>query len=54
VPSPKGMVEAEYVVEHSQVKAVITLPAGVSGELRWSGKTLSLHEGKQGIQLRAQ
>jgi hypothetical protein len=54
VPSPKGMVEAEYAVEHSQVKAVITLPTGVSGELLWNGKRLSLHEGKQEIQLRAE
>jgi alpha-L-rhamnosidase len=51
VPSPKGMVEAEYTVDHSQVKAVITLPAGISGELLWNGKSLKLHEGKQELQL---
>ena len=54
MPSPKGMVEAEYTVEPSQVKAVISLPAGVSGELLWNGTGLSLHEGKQEIQLRAE
>ncbi len=47
MPSPKGMIEAEYRVEQSSIKAVITLPAGVSGELRWQGKNLSLHEGRQ-------
>lgn len=52
VPNPKGMIEVEYTVEHSQMKAIITLPAGVSGELLWNGKTSSLHEGKQELQLR--
>ncbi len=48
VPNPKGMTEAEYTVEGTRV---ITLPAGVSGELLWNGKTLSLHERKQELQL---
>jgi alpha-L-rhamnosidase len=52
VPNPKGVVEAEYTVEHSGVKAVIVLPAGVSGVLLWNGTTSSLHEGKQNLQLR--
>src|SRR5208282_1584838 len=47
LPNPKGLVEAEYTVERSQVKAVITLPAGVSGKLLWRGKSLNLQEGKQ-------
>jgi hypothetical protein len=51
VPNPKGMIEAEYRVEHSGVKVIITLPASVSGELLWNGKTSSLHEGKQELQL---
>jgi hypothetical protein len=54
VPSPKGTVEVEYTVEHLQVKAVITLPSGVSGEMRWSGKSLKLHEGKQELVLRVE
>ena len=49
--NPKGMIEAEYTVEHSRVKAIITLPAGVSGELLWNGKTSSLHGGKQELEL---
>src|SRR5205807_2018685 len=32
VPSPKGMIEAEYTVEGPRVKAIITLPAGVFGD----------------------
>jgi alpha-L-rhamnosidase len=51
VPSPKGTIEAEYTVEPSQVRAVIILPPGVSGELLWNGKTSILHEGKQELQL---
>ena len=51
VPSPKGTIEAEYTVEGPQVKAIITLPRGVSGELQWNGKTVSLHERKQELQL---
>jgi hypothetical protein len=51
VPNPKGMIEAEYTVEGSRVKAIITLPVSVSGELQWNGKTVSLHERKQELQL---
>ena len=52
VPNPKGMIEAEYTVERSGVKAVVTLPAGVSGELLWNREASSLHEGKQELHLR--
>jgi alpha-L-rhamnosidase len=52
VPHPSGMIEVEYTVEHSSVKAVINLPAGVAGALLWDGKTSTLHEGKQELQLR--
>jgi hypothetical protein len=45
------MIEAEYTVEHSRVKAIITLPADVSGELLWNGTSSSLHGGKQEVQL---
>src|SRR5437016_3278694 len=51
VANPKGMIEAEYTVEHSRVKAIITLPADVSGELLWNGKTSSLHAGEQELDL---
>jgi alpha-L-rhamnosidase len=51
VPNPKGMIEAQYTVGGSRVQATITLPAGISGELLWNGKTSSLHEGKQELQL---
>jgi len=53
IPSPKGMIEAEYTVEPSLVKATISLPAGASGELLWHGQMFSLHPGKQELQLPA-
>lgn len=51
IPTPKGMVEAEYVVEDSGVKAIISIPAGMSGEFTWRGKTQPLHAGKQDLLL---
>jgi alpha-L-rhamnosidase len=54
VPSPKGTIEAEYTAEDPGVKASITLPAGVSGELRWNGQVTRLHQGKQEMQLPAE
>jgi alpha-L-rhamnosidase len=53
MPTPKGSIEAEYTVEGSQVKTVLQLPAGMSGELLWNGQTMSLHAGKQEFQLHA-
>jgi hypothetical protein len=38
-------------VEGPRVKAIITLPAGVFGDVLWNGKTLSLHERIQELQL---
>jgi alpha-L-rhamnosidase len=52
LPSPKGMIEAEYTAEQSTVKAVITLPASLSGEFIWNGKSMKLYEGKQELRLK--
>lgn len=49
MPTPKGAVEVEYARDDNSLKAKVTLPAGVSGEIAWNGKTLALHEGKQEI-----
>ncbi len=49
VPTPKGMVEVNYVSRNSGVSAEINLPSNVSGELIWKGKTFSLHPGNQQI-----
>ena len=52
VPSPKGLIETEYTAEQTTVRAMITLPASVSGELMWKGRSLKLHEGKQELRLK--
>ncbi len=49
VPTPKGMVEVNYVSRNSGVRAEINLPPSVSGELIWKGKTFNLHPGNQQI-----
>ena len=51
VPTPKGMVEVNYISGNSGVKAEINLPSGVSGDLVWKGKTFSLHSGHQQLVL---
>jgi hypothetical protein len=47
------MIETEYTVEQSTLRAVISLPSGLSGELIWNGKSVKLHEGKQELRLKA-
>jgi hypothetical protein len=49
VPTPKGMIEVNYVSKSSGVSAEINLPSNVAGELVWKGKTLTLHPGHQQI-----
>ena len=51
VPSPRGMVEAEFTVDNSRTRARITLPSGVSGKLVWKGRTSALHEGTEEMML---
>lgn len=51
VATPKGMVEVNYTLETSGMRAEISLPSNVTGELIWKGKTLSLHMGHQQILL---
>jgi len=51
MPTPKGMVEVNYVSKSSGVSAEISLPSNVAGELVWKGKALSLHAGHQQLLL---
>ena len=51
MPTPKGMVEVEYSAEKSGLKAILTLPGGLSGQLVWQGTTFQLHEGKQALDI---
>jgi alpha-L-rhamnosidase len=47
VPTPKGVVEVNYVTSTSGVSAEINLPPDVAGDLVWKGRTFSLHPGHQ-------
>lgn len=47
VPSPKGTIDLKYESTTSGMNAEITLPTGMTGELVWKGKTISLHPGHQ-------
>lgn len=48
VPSPKGTIDVKYESATSgEIRAEITLPTGMTGELVWKGKTISLHPGHQ-------
>jgi alpha-L-rhamnosidase len=51
LPTPKGMVEVQYRRDASGVKATITLPAGMSGELVWKGDETPIREGNQTLTL---
>ena len=48
VPHPSGDIEVHLLREGEQgLRADITLPRGLSGELLWQGKRRGLHEGRQ-------
>ena len=51
MPSPAGEIQAEYTRQDDSTLAVISLPSGVSGELRWRGKSFALHQGRQELHL---
>ncbi|MGA8035214.1 MAG: alpha-L-rhamnosidase C-terminal domain-containing protein [Candidatus Acidiferrales bacterium] len=51
MPSPKGMIEAEYTVTSAGVTAAITLPEGLAGKFLWKGAVTELRPGAQEIQL---
>jgi hypothetical protein len=43
---PAGLIETRYAVRGERLTATITLPAGLSGELQWLGRTVALHGGR--------
>lgn len=51
MPTPKGTVDADYMVDGSGLRAKITLPATVTGVFLWKGKILKLHAGHQELRL---
>jgi len=51
VPHPQGEIVAKLQRAGTGVKAEITLPAGVSGEFVWGGKSVALKGGAQTIEI---
>lgn len=51
VPTTKGTVEANYTSNGSSVSAEITLPANVTGDFAWKGKSVKLRPGHQQLRL---
>jgi alpha-L-rhamnosidase len=48
VPHPLGDIDARFErVNATGLHAIVTLPHGLSGELVWGGRHVSLHEGRQ-------
>jgi alpha-L-rhamnosidase len=52
MPTPKGLVEVKYTVADGGLAAEVNLPAGVTGEFSWGGKTVALHEAQQTLNLK--
>jgi hypothetical protein len=52
LPTPKGLVEVKYRRTQSGVEAQVTLPGGMTGELKWNGRARSLRQGEQSVTLR--
>ena len=50
-PSPRGMIEAEYTVGAKGVRARLTLPVGLTGELHWGAKSFELKAGENSFEL---
>jgi hypothetical protein len=48
---PRGRIEADLAFEKGHVRGTVSLPAGLSGTFRYSGKTLDLRPGPQPIEL---
>ena len=51
MPVPQGMVEVGYARKGDGVEAQVKLPATLSGEFVWQGRTLPLHGGEQKLAL---
>jgi hypothetical protein len=51
MPTPKGVISVRYTRDNQVVKAHISLPPGLPGELNWHGKLTPLHAGEQELTL---
>jgi alpha-L-rhamnosidase len=51
MPTPKGLVTVHYTRENSRWKAAVTLPAGLPGAIVWHDQSITLHPGRQEMEL---
>jgi len=48
VPHPRGDIDVLFTrLGRSGLRAVVTLPSGLSGELVWANRHVALHPGRQ-------
>jgi hypothetical protein len=53
VPHPRGDIDVQFArVGRTGLRAVVTLPQGLSGELVWADQRRTLHEGRQELSLK--
>lgn len=45
-PSPRGLIETDFVFEGERVTGSVTLPSGLDGEFVWQGRKIPLTSGK--------
>ena len=50
-PTPAGIVESDLRFDGDSVRGTVSLPPGLSGVFVWKGRTLTLSEGSQTIDL---
>lgn len=50
-PHPKGIIEYDYKFKNNKCIAIIKLPKGIKGILKWNGKEVTIKEGKNKIEL---
>lgn len=51
VPHPRGDIKVAFVRDGAGLKATVTLPPGLRGELVWKGRSIALESGDQKLQL---
>ena len=51
IPHPKGDIRVKYEKTGSSLKAEVNLPTGLTGRIKWKGKTIELKSGLQSLTL---
>lgn len=54
VPYPAGDITVSFTRTEKGIDGEVTLPAGLSGDLRWQRRTVALHPGRQAVSIESQ